>query len=96
MSEYYYDAFDCNRHSEEINTVDPDELNEVNRLMAEPEPEWEGYGVWSEEVEAKAWEGAQPVATPHGEILIKKACEHKSCPHTHCLRSDLRLGGIAV
>ena len=30
-----------------------------------------------------------------GDILIKKACEHSSCPQTRCVRG-LRIGGIEI
>jgi len=93
--ETYHD-FTANVYSEELYHVTESEHDEVMTLMAEPEPEWDGYEDWSEDLEAAAWQGSLPAQTPHGEILIKRACEHSTCPHTECLRSDLRLGGIAV
>jgi hypothetical protein len=37
---------------------------------------------------------AKPVGV--GEILIKKQCEHVTCPHYRCERKDLRIGGIDI
>jgi hypothetical protein len=45
----------------------------------------------SAELEHQAWQGSKQFSG----ILIKKACEHTSCPHTRCARS-LRIGGIEI
>ena len=89
MSEY--NIFLENVYSDELIFVDPDEFDEVNRLMAE-----EGYHDFSIELEQQldeqqAWQGSKLVSG----ILIKKACEHSTCPHTRCAR-NLRLGGIEI
>ena len=89
MSEY--NTFLENVYSDELIFVDPDEFDEVNRLMAE-----EGYHDFSVELEQQldeqqAWQGSKSVSG----ILIKKACEHSDCPHTRCARG-LRLGGIEI
>jgi histone acetyltransferase (RNA polymerase elongator complex component) len=42
-----------------------------------------------------AWKGAKPVKTEAGAILIKKACEHTTCPHFKCDRS-MRVNGIEI
>ena len=87
-------------YSEEVITVDPSEVEAINRMMAE-----EGYTDWSTDLdaillaqeEAKVWDGAIPVTLHDGaQVLIKKACEHSKCPHIKCARSDLRIGGIDV
>jgi hypothetical protein len=89
-----YTKFDAEIYSEELFSVTEEEHDEVMRLMAE-----EGYQEWSEELEAKleaeAWRGAKSFNTPHGEILIKKACEHPTCSHFRCERG-LRMGGIEI
>jgi hypothetical protein len=43
-----------------------------------------------------AWKEAKAINTQSGAILIKKACEHVSCPHFKCERKDLRYNGIAI
>jgi hypothetical protein len=90
MSEYYDSNFLCNVYSDELVPSYIDEIEQVNKLMAEPD-DWQGYSQWSEETEASAWQGSKQVAG----ILIKKACEHSDCPHTRCAKS-LRLGGIEI
>jgi hypothetical protein len=89
MSEY--NKFLENVYSDELISVDPDEFDEVQQLMAE-----EGYHEFSIELEQQldeqeAWIGSEQVSG----ILIKKACEHMHCPHTQCARS-LRIGGIGI
>jgi hypothetical protein len=89
MSEY--NKFLENVYSDELISVDPDEFDEVQQLMAE-----EGYHEFSIELEQQldeqqAWIGSEQVSG----ILIKKACEHTHCPHTRCARS-LRIGGIEI
>ena len=89
MSEY--NKFLENVYSDELIIVDPDEFDEVQQMMAD-----EGYHEFSIELEQQldeqqAWQGSKPVSG----ILIKKACEHSSCPHTLCARS-LRVGGIEI
>jgi hypothetical protein len=44
----------------------------------------------------KVYVGAQTVQARTGPILIKKQCEHVSCPLGQCVRSDLRFRGIAI
>jgi hypothetical protein len=89
MSEY--NKFLENVYSDELTQVDPDEFEEVQQLMAE-----EGYHEFSIELEQQlteqeAWKGSKQL----NEVLIKKACEHTSCPHTRCARSQ-RIGGIEI
>ncbi len=89
MSEY--NKYLENVYSDELISVDPDEFDEVQQLMAE-----EGYHGFSIELEQQldeqeAWIGSEQVSG----ILIKKACEHTRCPHTRCQR-EVRLGGIAI
>jgi hypothetical protein len=90
-----YNKFDSERYSEEFFSATESEHNEVMRLMAE-----EGYQEWSEqleaELEAEAWRGSKSFNTPHGEILIKKACEHPSCSHFRCERKGHRMGGFEL
>ena len=89
MSEY--NKFLDHVYSDELIQIDPDEFDEVQRLMAE-----EGYSDFSIELEQQldeqeAWQGSKQVQG----ILIKKACEHSTCPHTRCVKS-LRIGGIEI
>lgn len=42
-----------------------------------------------------AWKAAKTIKTEAGAILIKKACEHTTCPHFKCERS-VRIGGIEI
>jgi len=75
--------FDLNVYSEEsFNVTEAD----YDAVMADG---WEGYAEWSQELEA--WQGAKPV----GDVLMKKACEHTTCPHFKCAR-NLRVGAIAI
>jgi hypothetical protein len=83
--------FDTEIYSEELHQVTESEYDEVMSLMAEDESEWQGYGEWVADIESAAWDSAQEF----NGILIKKACEHTSCPHTRCER-EVRLGGIAI
>ena len=89
MSEY--NKFLENVYSDELISVDLDEFDEVQRLMADG-----GYHDFSIELEQQldeqeAWKGSEQFSG----ILIKKACEHTHCPHTTCQR-EVRLGGIAI
>ena len=89
MSEY--NRFLDHVYSDELITVDPDEFDEVQQMMAE-----EGYHEFSVELEQQldeqqAWNGSKQFSG----ILIKKVCEHTSCPHTQCKRSQ-RIGGIEI
>jgi len=89
MSEY--NRFMDHVYSDELITVDPDEFDDVQRLMAE-----EGYHEFSIEFEQQldeqeAWIGSKRF----NEVIIKKACEHSSCSHFKCERS-LRIGGIEI
>ena len=86
-----YNKFLENVYSDELITVDPDEFDEVQQMMAD-----EGYHDFSIELEQQldeqqAWQGSKQLS----EVLIKKACEHITCPHIRCARS-LRLGGIEI
>ncbi len=83
--------FDSEIYSEELYNFTESEFDEVQRLMAD-----EGYHDFSIKLEQEldeqeAWKGSEQVSG----ILIKKACEHTSCPHTRCQR-EIRLGGIAI
>ncbi len=89
MSEY--NKYLENVYSDELITVDPDEFDEVKRLMAE-----EGYHGFSIELEhqldeQQAWQCSKQFS----EVLIKKACEHSQCGHFKCERG-LRIGGIEI
>ena len=89
MSEY--NKFLDHVYSDELIQIDPDEFDEVQRLISE-----EGYHEFSIELEQQldeqeAWKGSKQF----NEILIKKACEHSTCSHTRCVKS-LRVGGIEI
>ena len=96
MSQLYHDTFDSQTQCEEIYTTDPAEYDEVMSLMAESE-EFEGYGEWSEQVEAQAWAGAVEVETAHGPVMVKPECDrtgaHKACTIYRCTRAH-RKGGF--
>jgi hypothetical protein len=86
-----YTKFDSEIYSEESYPVTESEHDEVMRLMAQ-----EGYQEFSLEIEQQldeqeAWIGSKQFS----EVLIKKACEHSTCPHTRCAKS-LRVGGIEI
>jgi hypothetical protein len=84
-----YTKFDAEIYSEELFPISEAEHNAV---MAEM---WQGYSEWSQALEQQVWRGSQSFNTPHGEILIKKACEHPSCSHFKCERG-LRIGGFEL
>ena len=89
MSEY--NRFLDHVYSDELIQVDPDEFDDVQRMLAE-----EGYHEFSIELEQQldeqeAWNGSKKF----NEVLIKKVCEHTSCPHTRCAKA-VRIGGIEI
>jgi hypothetical protein len=45
----------------------------------------------TDDTKQSAWKNAKNVA----DILIKKACEHNTCPHGECKRTDL-FGGAPL
>ena len=84
--------FDSEIYSEEIAPITSEsEYDEVMSLMAEVEEGFQAYDEWSRENEASAWRGSKEI----NGILIKKACEHTSCPHTRCAKA-VRVGGIEI
>jgi hypothetical protein len=83
--------FDVNVYSEELHQVNEAEHDEVMMLMAEDETGWQGYGEWAADVESAAWSGAKEF----NGVLVKKACEHRNCPHTRCAKA-VRIGGIEI
>ena len=88
--------FDSQIYSEEFAPVTSErEYDEIMSLMADTDEGFQAYEQWSAEQEESAWRGSKTFNTPHGEILIKKACEHTSCPHTQCVKA-LRLEGIEI
>jgi len=89
MSEY--NKFLSNVYSDESIPDHLEDIDDVQRLMAE-----EGYQEFSTEVEQKldeesAWNDSKNL----NGVLIKKSCEHLDCPHTKCERS-IRVGGIEI
>jgi hypothetical protein len=89
MSEY--NTFDENVYTDESIPDHLEDIEDVQRLMAE-----EGYLEFSIELEQQldeqqAWNSSREV----NGILIKKACEHTSCPHTRCAKA-VRVGGIEI
>ena len=89
MSEY--NTFLENVYSDESIPDHLEDIEDVQRLMAE-----EGYQEFSIELEQEldeqeAWKGSKEFSG----ILIKKACEHASCPHTRCAKA-VRVGGIEI
>lgn len=85
-----YTKFDAEIYSEDLQVVTESEHDGVMHLMAE-----EDYQDCSEqletELEESAWRGSKLI----GGILIKKACEHRSCSHFKCERG-LRIGGMEL
>jgi hypothetical protein len=89
MSEY--NTFDENVYSDEFIPDHLEDIEDVQKLMAD-----EGYHDFSIEIEQEldeqeAWQGSKRFSG----ILIKKACEHTSCPPTRCAKSQ-RIGGIEI
>jgi len=83
-------------YSEEIAPVTSEhEYDEVMSLMAEDDEGFQAYEEWSRENEESAWRGSKAFNTPHGQVLIKKACQHRDCPHTRCAKA-VRVGGIEI
>jgi hypothetical protein len=41
-------------------------------------------------------QGTWKAAKNDNGILIKKACEHLTCSHYRCERTDLKVGAIAI
>lgn len=88
--------FDSQIYSEEFAPVTSEhEYDEVMSLVADSDNGFQAYEEWSRENEASAWRGSKTFNTPHGQIRIKKACEHRDCPHTRCAKA-LRVGGIEI
>ena len=83
--------FDSEIYSEEIYNITESEYDSVMRLMAEDENGLQGYSEWSQELENQAWQGSKE----YKGILIKKACEHRNCPHARCAKA-VRIGGIEI
>ena len=81
--------FDSEIYSEELHQVSESEHDEVMQLMAQDD--FEGYSEWSSDIEEAAWTGAQMF----NGVIVKKACEHSTCPHFRCERST-RVGGIEI
>ena len=83
--------FDSEIYSEELHQVSESEYDEVMSLMAEDKNGLQGYSEWSQKLENEAWHGSKECK----EILIKKACEHRNCPHTRCAKA-VRIGGVEI
>jgi hypothetical protein len=83
--------FESNVYSEELYSVTEQEFDEVMQAIAEESQGFQGYGEWSQEIEIEAWKGSKEVSG----LLIKKACEHSTCPHTRCAKA-VRIGGIEI
>ncbi|MFP5264821.1 MAG: hypothetical protein ACLGJB_23275 [Blastocatellia bacterium] len=83
--------FDSEIYSEESYPVTESEYDEVMEAIAEESQDFQGYCEWSQETENEAWKCSKEVSG----ILIKKACEHSTCPHTRCAKA-IRLGGIEI
>ena len=86
-----YNSFDENVYSEELFNVTESEYDEVIKALAEENEGFQSYSKWSQELKAQSWHGPKNV----NEILIKKACEHTTCPHARCAKS-MRIGGIEI
>jgi hypothetical protein len=83
--------FESNVYSEELYSVTEQEFDEVMQAIAEESQGFKGYCEWSQEIDNEAWKGSKRF----NEVLIKKACEHSTCPHTRCAKA-VRLGGIEI
>ena len=86
--DYYPAAYSLQLQAEELAAAD----------------DFEGYTEWSEDLDAvwmaeqekQAWDGAKPVTLDDGaQVLVKKACEHTTCPLHKCEKST-RIGGIEI
>jgi hypothetical protein len=82
------DHFLSERYSEELYGITEEEHD---ALMAEMLAAYDEQNTQLAGNEHEAWRGSKLV----GGILIKKACEHSSCPHTRCERG-LRIGGFEI
>ena len=82
------DHFLSERYSEEFYGITEEEHDAVR---AEMSADYDESSTHLAQDEYEAWRGSNLV----GDILIKKACEHTSCPHTRCERG-LRIGGIEI
>ncbi|HXG66558.1 MAG TPA: hypothetical protein VNO70_15770 [Blastocatellia bacterium] len=92
-----YSNYLANVYCEEVFTIDPDEMAEVQRLMAEdalPLEETERQALLEQFAFERRLERLATVTTKHGPMLIKRECAHKGCGY-RCAK-DERIGGIAV
>jgi hypothetical protein len=107
MSGYIFDNFLCNIYSDELIAIDPDEFDEVQRLMADDDG-WPAYVEWANQLEETeraaaleqyAFERKQErlgtVSVNGSQILIKRDCNHSDCTSSQCKRA-VRAGGIAI
>jgi hypothetical protein len=79
-------------YSEEIYSVSERDYDEVMAAPAVEGEDWAGYSDWSLALEQqKQWDGSKEI----NGILIKKACEHRDCPHERC-EKEVRIDGIMV
>jgi hypothetical protein len=78
--------FESNVYSEEIYSVDEQEFDEVNTMVAQ-ESDWQGYGEWSQELEQ-----VQIVAESENFIAYADGTvKHRPEP-----KSNGRIGGIEI
>jgi hypothetical protein len=79
-------------YCEESHSFTEEEYDAVMSTPAVEGEDWSGYEDWSQALEQqKQWDGAKEI----NGILIKKACEHRDCPHERC-QKEIRIGGIAI
>jgi hypothetical protein len=105
MASYYDDPFLCNIYSDELISVEPEEFDEVQRLIAEERDGWQAYAEWAGHLEPTERDAAleqlafereqerRGTVTLSGARLLIKPC--KCCKSSPCQR-EVRLGGIAL
>jgi hypothetical protein len=107
VSGYIFDNFLCNVYSDELVTIDLDEFDEVQRLMADDDG-WLAYAEWANQLEETeraaaleqfAFERKQEhlgMSDVNGSrVFINRDCTHEDCHSSRCSR-EARLGGIAL
>jgi hypothetical protein len=106
MSGYFDSNFLCNSYSEEISPVTEIEYDEVMRLIAEEDKEWQAYSGWASQLEETervaaleqyAFERKQErlgsTVVNGTRLLTNRECE--CCDSSHC-KQAIMIEGIAI
>jgi hypothetical protein len=108
MKPYSICVFDFNRYSDEFIEVEPHEMEEVQRLIAEEQQALSEYADYLNQLEETERQAAlEQLAFEHKQeqlgtvrindvaIFINPDCSHPDCKSSQCSR-DVRIGGIAI